>query len=43
MRKRLAAEASEPIGGSEADCGQFLRADFEKWRKVIGDAGVQPN
>jgi tripartite-type tricarboxylate transporter receptor subunit TctC len=43
VRKRLAADAADPIGGSEADCARFLRADFEKWRKVIADAGVQPN
>jgi tripartite-type tricarboxylate transporter receptor subunit TctC len=43
VRKRLAADAAEPIGGSADDCGQFLKADFEKWRKVIADAGVQPN
>jgi tripartite-type tricarboxylate transporter receptor subunit TctC len=43
VKKRLAADAAEPIGGSAADCAQFLRADFEKWRKVINDAGVRPN
>ncbi|MCC7484060.1 MAG: tripartite tricarboxylate transporter substrate binding protein [Burkholderiales bacterium] len=43
VRKRLAADAADPIGGSEADCARFLRADFEKWRKVIADVGVQPN
>ena len=43
VRKRLAADAAEPIGGSADDCAQFLRADFEKWRKVISDAGVRPN
>jgi len=43
VRKRLAADAADPIGGSAADCAQFLRADFEKWRKVIADAGVRPN
>jgi tripartite-type tricarboxylate transporter receptor subunit TctC len=43
VKKRLAADAADPIGGSEADCWKFLRADFEKWRKVIGDAGVRPN
>lgn len=40
VKKRLAADAAEPIGGSEADCRQFLRADFEKWRKVISEAGA---
>jgi len=43
VKKRLAADAADPIGGSAADCSRFLRADFEKWRKVIQDAGVSPN
>jgi tripartite-type tricarboxylate transporter receptor subunit TctC len=42
VKKRLAADAAEPIGGSAADCAQFLRADFDKWRKVINDAGARP-
>jgi tripartite-type tricarboxylate transporter receptor subunit TctC len=43
VKKRLAADAADPIGGSEADCARFLRTDFEKWRKVISEVGVQPN
>ncbi len=43
VRKRLAADAAEPVGGSAADCEKFLREDFEKWRKVIKDAGVEPS
>ncbi len=41
VRKRLTADAAEPIGGSAAECEKFLQADFEKWRKVIKDAGVK--
>jgi tripartite-type tricarboxylate transporter receptor subunit TctC len=43
VRKRLAADAAEPIGGSAAESGKFLQQDFEKWRKVIRDAGVKAN
>jgi tripartite-type tricarboxylate transporter receptor subunit TctC len=42
VRKRLATDAAEAIGGSAADCGNFLRADYEKWRKVVQDSGVRP-
>lgn len=41
VRKRLAADAAEPIGGTAAECLEFLRADHEKWRKVISQAGVR--
>lgn len=43
VRKRLAADAAEPIGGSAAETEKFLRQDYEKWRKVIRDAGVKEN
>ena len=41
VRKRLAADAAEPIGGSPAELQEFMRADFEKWKKVIDQAGVR--
>jgi len=40
VRKRLAADAAEPMGGTPAECQQFMRADFEKWRGVIRHAGL---
>ena len=43
VRKRLAADAAEPIGGTPAECLEFMRADYEKWRKVISDAGLRKN
>lgn len=43
VRKRLAADAADPIGGSPAEAEKFLKEDFEKWRKVIRDAGVKEN
>ena len=43
VRKRLAADAAEPVGGSAAEGEKFLQEDFEKWRKVIRDAGVKEN
>jgi tripartite-type tricarboxylate transporter receptor subunit TctC len=43
VRKRLAADAAEPIGGTPSECLDFMRADHEKWRKVIAQAGVRAN
>lgn len=40
VRKRLAADSAEPIGGRPENCERFLRTDVEKWRKVIAEAGL---
>jgi tripartite-type tricarboxylate transporter receptor subunit TctC len=41
--KRFAVDAAEPIGGTPAECLAFMRADHEKWAKVIGQAGLKAN
>lgn len=43
VRKRLAADAAEPVGGSAAESVKFLEQDYQKWRKVIRDAGIKAN
>lgn len=43
VRKRLAADAAEPVGGSAAEAQKFLQEDHAKWGKVIRDAGVKAN
>lgn len=43
VRKRLAADAAEPVGGSAAEAEKFLQEDHAKWAKVIRDAGVKAN
>jgi tripartite-type tricarboxylate transporter receptor subunit TctC len=41
VKKRFDADAAEPIGGSPEECLEFMRADYEKWRKVIGAIGMR--
>jgi tripartite-type tricarboxylate transporter receptor subunit TctC len=41
VKKRFAADAAEPIGGTPAELAAFMRQDHEKWRKVISDAGLR--
>lgn len=41
VKKSLAANAAEPIGGSLRECSTFLRKDYEKWRNVIAKAGLK--
>lgn len=41
VKKRLAADAAEPIGGGAEEFLAFMRADYEKWRRVIEQAGLR--
>jgi len=41
MKSRLAADGADPMGGSPEKFGAFIRADIEKWAKVIKAANVQ--
>lgn len=41
VRRRLAADAAEPGGGSPGDLAAFHKADYEKWGKVVKQAGIR--
>jgi tripartite-type tricarboxylate transporter receptor subunit TctC len=41
MRSRIAAEGAEVKGGSPEEFAAFLRAEIEKWAKVIKAAGIK--
>jgi tripartite-type tricarboxylate transporter receptor subunit TctC len=41
--KALAKVGVEPNGTSPEDGAVFLKAEFEKWRKVIADGNIKPN
>ena len=41
LRERLASLGAEPVGGAPADLANAMRADSQKWGKVIKDAGVK--
>jgi tripartite-type tricarboxylate transporter receptor subunit TctC len=40
-RKRLAAEGAEPAGGAPADLAAYHKADYERWEKLIRNAGIK--
>ncbi|RPI43482.1 MAG: tripartite tricarboxylate transporter substrate binding protein [Betaproteobacteria bacterium] len=42
LRARLAVLNVEPIGSSPEELGRFLRAEWEKWSKVIKSVGIKP-
>jgi tripartite-type tricarboxylate transporter receptor subunit TctC len=42
FQERLAAEDAQPVGSTAEEFQQFLRADIEKWAKVIRATGATP-
>jgi tripartite-type tricarboxylate transporter receptor subunit TctC len=42
VKQRLAADAAEPGGGSPRDLAQYLKTDYERWGKVVKQAGIRP-
>jgi tripartite-type tricarboxylate transporter receptor subunit TctC len=41
VRSRMAEEGTEILAGTPEQFGAFMKADVEKWAKVIKDAGIQ--
>jgi tripartite-type tricarboxylate transporter receptor subunit TctC len=41
IKERLSALGIEPVGGSTAECDAFVRAEMDKWSKVIRAAGLK--
>jgi len=43
VRKRLMNDGAEPVGSSPEQFSTYIRAETEKWAKVIKAAGIVPN
>ena len=41
IKERLALDATEPLGGTPPDLAKYLKADYERWGKVVRDAGIR--
>jgi tripartite-type tricarboxylate transporter receptor subunit TctC len=41
VRNQLAAQGAEPVGSSPAEFAKFMRAESDKWARVIKTAGVK--
>ncbi len=41
VRERLIAEGADPIGNTPEEFGTFMRAETEKWAKVVKTAGMK--
>ncbi len=42
VKARFAAEGAEPAGGNPREFAAFVRADYEKWGKVVKAVGIRP-
>ena len=40
FKEKLAAEGAEPMGGSSGDFAALIKAETEKWRKVVQSSGA---
>ena len=43
VKRRLAADAAEPGGGSPGDLAAYLKTDYERWGKVVKASGIRAN
>ena len=41
FRKRLAAQGARPIGSTQAEVVAFMKAESDKWEKVIKDSNIK--
>lgn len=42
VKVRFANEGAEAVGGSPRDFAAYMKSDYEKWGKVVKDAGIRP-
>ena len=42
VKARFANEGADSIGGSPREFAAYLKADYEKWGKVVKEAGIRP-
>ena len=42
VKARFANEGAEAIGGSPREFAAYLKADYEKWGRVVKEAGIRP-
>jgi tripartite-type tricarboxylate transporter receptor subunit TctC len=41
VRKKLIDSGATPIGGSAADFGTFMKAEYDKWGRVVRERGIK--
>lgn len=43
VRERLAANAFDPVGGTQQRTAEYVKAEIAKWAKVVRDTGAKPD
>jgi tripartite-type tricarboxylate transporter receptor subunit TctC len=43
FQERLAANAFDPVGGSQQQSSEYLKSEIAKWRKVVRETGAKPD
>jgi tripartite-type tricarboxylate transporter receptor subunit TctC len=43
VRERLAANAFDPVGGSQQQFAEYVKTEIVKWAKVVRDTGAKPD
>ena len=41
IRDRIRAMGAEPMPGSPVEFGKFIRSEYEKWARVVGQSGAR--
>ena len=42
VRERLAANAFDPVGGTQQEFAEYVKAEIVKWAKVVRETGAKP-
>jgi tripartite-type tricarboxylate transporter receptor subunit TctC len=42
VRRRFEDQGVEPVGGTPSQFADHIRAEIQKWAKVVKDANIQP-
>ena len=40
LRERMSGDGAEPVGSAPAEFAAFIRAETDKWSRVVRDAGL---
>ena len=41
IRKKLIDSGATPVGGTPEEFGKFMKAEYEKWGRVVRERGIK--
>jgi tripartite-type tricarboxylate transporter receptor subunit TctC len=42
IQNQMIRQGADPVGGSAAEFGQFVRREYEKWKVIVHESGATP-